>query len=193
LKRLDVLLTVLVVLLAAVCAWTMFLDYYAHPEFLWRGDPSDRNEHFTLGLRLAIAARNLDLDWYLYLLEFAKLWPPFHGIVLSMVLLVGGLDVRLGIVPSLFGWIITITMTWVIARSYFQDAILSFFASSIATTFAIASPLFRLLATDVMLECLGAALRLWCFIHLCAPIPSQIVQCVGACLPCSSRHCFSKI
>ena len=136
----------------------MFLDYYAHPEFLWRGDPSDRNEHFTLGLTLAIAAKNIDLDWYLYLLEFAKLWPPFHGIVLSMVLLLGGLDIRLGIVPSLFGWIITITMTWVIARRYFQNTLLSIFASSIATTFAIGSPLFRLFATDVMLECLGAAL-----------------------------------
>ena len=90
LKRDDIWLFVFVALLATIAAIGMFWGYYQHPEFLWRGNASDRNEHFALGVRLALALRNLDPAWFWYELEFAKLWPPFHGLVLSAVLLAGG-------------------------------------------------------------------------------------------------------
>ena len=157
-RKFDTWLFAFVTLLAAIAAIGMFLGYYQHPEFLWRGDPSDRSSHFGLGLRLALALRNLDPAWFWYELEFAKLWPPVHGLILSVVLLAGGLDVRLGIIPNLIGWAATVSMTWVIARRFFADQITSIVAASVAVIFALASPAFRLLATDVMLECLGSAL-----------------------------------
>ena len=103
------------------------------------------------------------------------MWPPLHGLVLAAVLLIGGIDHRLGIVPSLIGWTLTITLVGVIARDMLEqrarngeqgDRALGIAAAAIAVTLAIASPAFRLLAADVMLECLGAALTaaaLWAY------------------------------
>lgn len=157
-RKVDAWLAAIVVLAALVVAIGMFRGYYQHPELLWRGDPSDRAPHFELGLSLALAARNLDPAWYWHQIEFAKLWPPVHGLVLSAVLLIGGLDVRLGVIPSLIGWTVTVAMTWVMARRLFQDQVVSVVAASVAVIYALASPSFRLLATDVMLECPGSAL-----------------------------------
>src|SRR2546429_3424238 len=47
---------------------------------------------------------------------FRSTWPPFHGIVLAAVLLVGGIDERLGVLPSLAGWVITVVAAALTAR-----------------------------------------------------------------------------
>jgi hypothetical protein len=158
LKSVDAVFLVIVAASAATMASFMFWSAYQHPELLWRGDPSDRSVHFGLGLSLALAAKNHDLTWFWYELEFARLWPPFHGLMLFPVLLIGGFDFRLGVIPSLLGWTITIVMTWLITRSFFEDRRKSIFGAIVAVIYASASPSFRLLATDVMLECLGSAL-----------------------------------
>jgi hypothetical protein len=49
-------------------------------------------------------------------------------------------------------------MTWIMARRLFQNQVVSVVAASVAVIYALASPSLRLLATDVMLECLGSAL-----------------------------------
>ena len=168
--RIDILLAVLVALVAAGFAGVMLANYYVNPDPLWRDFYHDRNGHFSFGLNLALALRDLDPIAFFDHLEKAKVWPPVHGLVLAAVMLVGGVDYRLGIVPSLIGWSTTIVCCWLIARQAFRDRLLGIFAGCIAVTFALASPTFRRLGADVMLEGLGAglsALAVWAYIAAC--------------------------
>ncbi|MBB1092283.1 glycosyltransferase family 39 protein [Rhodopseudomonas palustris] len=154
----------------AIAAW-MFAEYARAPDLLWRVFYHDRNSHYSFGLDLALAMRHLDPAWFFSELEKAKVWPPFHGLVLSVVLLIGGIDYRLGIVPSLIGWVATIAFVWLIARRLFADRIDGLFAAAIATTLTAASPTFRLISADVMLEGLGAGLSaaaLWAYLRASA-------------------------
>lgn len=159
----------LIVLAAAIgTAGLIFADYYGAPDLLWRGFHHDRNSHYSFGLDLALAVRTFDPAWFFGELEKAKVWPPLHGLVLSAVLLIGGIDHRLGIVPSLIGWVMTIAFVWLIARRLFTDRHSGLFAAAVATIFTAASPTFRLISTDVMLEGLGAGLSaagLWAYLH----------------------------
>ncbi|MFL9825226.1 hypothetical protein [Rhodoplanes sp. SY1] len=143
--------------LAAMIATTLFTAYRADPDLLWTNPLHDRNGHFGFGLDLAIALRSLDplavLDHV-----WKAVWPPLHGLILSGVLLVGGLDERLGILPSLAGWAATAVLAAVLARNLFPDAIRGITAAAIAAALTLASPAFALLGSDVMLEGLGAAL-----------------------------------
>jgi hypothetical protein len=164
----DVAAFLLVLAVAIGLAGVMFAAYYRAPDLLWRGFHHDRNSHYSFGLDLALAMRNLDPAWFFGELEKAKVWPPFHGLVLSFVLLIGGIDVRLGIVPSLTGWVATLSFTWLIARRLFVDRIDGIFAAAIATILTAASPAFRLIGADVMLEGLGAGLSaaaLWAYLR----------------------------
>ncbi|MBI5132468.1 MAG: glycosyltransferase family 39 protein [Rhodopseudomonas palustris] len=163
------LLALAVVLVAAsAIAGVMFTDYYRAPNLLWRGFYHDRNSHFSFGLDLALAVRHLDPVWFFSELEKAKVWPPFHGLVLSAVLLVGGIDYRLGIVPSLIGWVATIAFVWLITRRLFGNRLEGMFAAAIAVILTASSPAFRLISADVMLEGLGAGLSaaaLWAYLR----------------------------
>jgi hypothetical protein len=151
-------LAVLVAGGAVVLAVSLWRSHAASPDLLWRGVYHDRNGHFAFGLDLALAAKTFDPLWFLSELEKAKVWPPLHGLTLSIVLLAGGIDHRLGIVPSLLGWAMTIVVCWLIARRLFADRISGILAGAVAVTLTAASPAFRLLASDVMLEGLGAGL-----------------------------------
>lgn len=145
-----------------------FAAYYTAPDLLWRGFYHDRNSHYSFGLDLALAARGLDPVWFFGELEKAKVWPPFHGLVLSAVLLIGGIDHRLAIVPSLLGWVATIAFAWLIARRLFADRIAGLLAATVATIMIAASPTFRLISADAMLEGLGAGLSaagLWAYLR----------------------------
>src|SRR5580700_8520431 len=94
------LVTVGMVALAAAAATAMFVHANTDPDQLWQGYYHDRNGHYAFGQDLALAVRTGDLQWFFSELEKAKVWPPLHGLVLAAVLLIGGIDHRLGIVPS---------------------------------------------------------------------------------------------
>ncbi|UYO39023.1 hypothetical protein KQX62_20225 [Rhodopseudomonas palustris] len=159
----------LIVLAAAIgIAGIMLAGYYHAPDLLWRGFHHDRNSHYSFGLDLALAVRTFDPAWFFGELEKAKVWPPFHGLVLSAVLLLGGIDHRLGIVPSLIGWVMTVAFVWLIARRLLVDRCSGLFAAAVAVIFTAASPAFRLISADVMLEGLGAGLSaagLWAYLR----------------------------
>ncbi len=139
-------------------AGILFADYFAAPDFLWRDFYHDRNSHYAFGLDLALAVRHFDVIWFFSELDKAKVWPPFHGLVLAGFLLIGGIDRRLAILPSLTGWVMTMTFVWLIARRLFRDRLDGLVAAATATILTAASPAFRLISADVMLEGLGAGL-----------------------------------
>jgi len=154
--------------IALVAAAMAFRGYYEHSDDLWRQFYHDRNSHYAFGLDLALKARNLDLVGFLERLESAKVWPPLHGIVLSAVLLAGGLDHRLGVLPSLGGWVMTVCFSFAIARRMVGDRIGGILAGAVAVAFIVASPALLLISTDVMLEGIGSglsAMALWAFIR----------------------------
>jgi hypothetical protein len=148
--------------LAAAGAVDRWAAYAADPHALWVRPEHDRNGHFEFGLNLALALRDLDVRSFLEGLSRSAVWPPVHGLVLAAVLLVGGIDLRFAIVPSLIGWTATVVLVWLIATRLFADLRTSLSAGAIAVSFAAMSPAFRLVTADVMLEGLGAALCCLC-------------------------------
>jgi hypothetical protein len=149
---------------AVSVAGAMFADYLAHPDELWRGVYHDRNGHLAAGMNLALAVKTGDPRWFATQLLAMNGWGPVHGLVLALVFLAGGVDHRIAILPSLAGWVTTVVVGAMLARMLFVDRVLGFLAGALAATWIIASPAFRLLGSDVMLEGLGAglsALALW--------------------------------
>ncbi len=164
----DRALAALLAAAAAGFAVYLFAAYAAEPDLLWRGFYHDRNSHFSFGLELALAVRTFDPVWFFAELEKAKVWPPFHGLVLSAVLAVGGPHHRLAILPSLAGWVMTVVFVWLIVRRMFTARIVGIFAAAVAVILTAASPILRMISADVMLEGLGAglsALALWAYLR----------------------------
>src|SRR5262245_3987609 len=151
---------------AIVIAGAMLDGYLADPDLLWRGVYHDRNAQFAFGLDLTLALRNLDPLWFLAEFDKAKVWPPLHGLALASVLLVAGPDHRFAIVPSLVGFVATVVFGALIARAASRDRIAGILAAAVTAILTLASPALRLLASDVMLEGLGAGLcaaALWAY------------------------------
>lgn len=163
----DRVVLALIAVVAAACAIMTLRDYHAAPDLLWRDIYHDRNGHYDFGLTLALALRELNPIDFLSQVEKSRVWGPFHGLVLSVIQLVGGIDYRLAIVPSLIGWTVTVIFSALIAFRFFTDPAQRAFAAVIAAAFVMASPTFGMLGSDVMLEALGAALSaigLWAWI-----------------------------
>src|SRR5262249_3475619 len=112
----DLPAALLLLLVAVPLAVWLYADFLGSARLLWRGIDHDRNGHFQFGLALAVDLRNLDLVAFVTDLNRAMSWPPFHGLVLAVVLLIGGLDERLGVLPSLAGWVITVVAVALTAR-----------------------------------------------------------------------------
>lgn len=158
----------IVAAVAVAIAGAMFAAYLAHPDALWRGVYHDRNGHLTAGMNFALAVKTGDPLWFGRQLLAMNVWGPVHALVLAMVFLVGGVDHRIAILPSLAGWVMTVVLGAMIARSLFTDRALGLFAGALAAIWIAESPAFRLLGADVMLEGLGAglsALALWTWIQ----------------------------
>ena len=167
-RRIDVLAPAIVTVVATAIAVAMFVAYYRHPEELWRNLWHDRSAHYGYGLDLGLALRTLNPIEFLTAFESVRLWAPLHPLILGVVLAIGGIDFRLGVIPGLIGWVMTVGLTFLIARRLFADRIYGMVAGTIAALFVVASPLFRSLAADVMLETLGAgltALVIWLYMR----------------------------
>lgn len=150
-----------VLLLAALllAAWLYghFLEVHRH---LWYNPYHDRSAHYLSALKLATDARDGHVFQLLNDLNEARVWPPLHGALVAGVLLVGGLDYRLAVLPSLAGWVAMILLGFLTARRAAPRG--GNLAGLIAALFLAASPAHRAYATDIMLETLGAALSLLC-------------------------------
>ena len=161
--------SVTVWLIAAIAlgiAGGLFMDNWNNPAILWHDPYHDRNTHLSRGIDIALALRDLDPVGVLTAATREVTWPPLHPLVLGVIMAVTRVDARLGVVPGLLGWAATVVCVWCIARRAAPEA--GWFAGAIAVIFTIASPGFRLLGADVMLEGLGAGLSafaLLAFMH----------------------------
>jgi hypothetical protein len=136
----------------------LYVQFLAVHRHLWYNPYHDRSAHYLYSLKLATDVRNGQVLHLLKDLNEARVWPPLHGLLAAGVLLVGGLDYRLAVLPSLAGWVATVLLGFLVARRAAPRG--GTLAGLIAALFLAASPAHRAYATDVMLESLGAALSL---------------------------------
>jgi hypothetical protein len=168
----DVPAAVLLLLVVVPLAAWLYGDFLGGARLLWRGLNHDRNGHFQFGVSLALDVLNRDVVAFLTDFNRATVWPPLHGLALAAVLLVGGVDDRLGVLPSLAGWVITVVVAALIARRLVarvaDGPAHGTVAAALTVIFVAASPGLRDYALDVMLESLGAALTalaLYCYLR----------------------------
>jgi hypothetical protein len=149
------ILVLVVAVLFAVLQFSYFLEVR---RYLWYGGAHDRNSHYLFALQLATNARAGRIVELLRDLDGARMWPPLHGLVAAGVLLVGGCDSSVAVLPSLAGWVLTVVFAFLIAQRAVPRG--GTLAGLTAVVFLLASPAFRAFATDILLESLGAALSL---------------------------------
>jgi hypothetical protein len=145
----------------------MYLQYRGAARERWACLVHDRNAHYLLGLSLALDVRQMDVRHLLSDLDGAHTWPPLHGILEAGVLLIGGIDFRLAVLPSLAGFVGTVFLGFLVARRMLLRG--GDLAGLIAVIFIVSSPAHRAFATDTMLESLGGCLTLLCvYLYLVA-------------------------
>jgi hypothetical protein len=152
-------LVLLAVLGAAVAAaGFLYWQFLETSRSLWGEGVHDRNAHYLFALRLATDLRRWRIVQFIVDLDSARVWPPLYGVLASVVLLVGGLDYRLAVLPSLAAWTGTVVFGFLLARRAVPRG--GNVAGLVAALFIAASPAHRAYATDIMLESTGACLSL---------------------------------
>jgi hypothetical protein len=158
-NSLQTLLPVLVFVVATVAGVSLYDGYAEIAPLRWNSISHDRNAHYLAGLRQATDLRNGDLLRFIRDLDAnGRVWPPLHSVLLGEVLLVGGIDQRLAVLPSLTGWVGAIVFGFLLARRAAPRY--GNVAGMTAAVFLFVSPAHRAYATDVMLESLGAMMTL---------------------------------
>src|SRR5262249_41507014 len=146
----------LAVLIAAVAvAAVTYGEWLPVSRNLWTSIGHDRQAHCYIGLRLAADAKQCQIiDVIKDLLFCSGVWGPLRGSLMALVLLIGGFDIRLAVLPDLAGFVGTAVLSFLIARRSVSRG--SNLAGFTAALFVLASPAFHAFATDFMLESLGA-------------------------------------
>lgn len=136
-------------------AYALFLE---HPRNLWGYGPHDRNYHYLTGLNFGLGLRQLDVAHVLQTIDKQRTWGLLHGLLLGMILAVTGPDFRVGVLPSLAGWVGTALFAFLAARRMCPRG--GNVAGFVAALFVLTSPGHQAFATEIMLESLGACLSL---------------------------------
>ena len=147
-----------VVVFAVVVAALTYNDFLAVHRTLWDNSTHDRNAHYLFALRVVTDLENFRVGRLLYDLYAQNVWPPLHGTLAGLAMLVGGRDYRVAVLPNLLAWVGTLVFAFLaVRRAAPRGGVL---AGWVAVLFLAASPAHRAYATDLMLECLGACLTL---------------------------------
>ncbi len=154
----DWIALAVVVMASVALAVFTFGQFADSARLLWGSLVHDRNAHYLLGLSLAQDILHGDIGQLLTDLDGARTWPPLHGILVAVVLLIGGVQFQLAVLPSLAGWAGTIVFGFLTARRLAPRY--GNLAGFVAAIFILSSPAHRAYATDIMLESLGACLSL---------------------------------
>jgi hypothetical protein len=148
----------LVGLTAVALAALAYAPFCAAADGLWYSATHDRNAHYSFGLLLSLDVRHGDVLGFVNHVHWARVWGPLHPLALAAVLLAGGGDYRLAVLPSLAGWAGAAVLAFLAARRAAPRA--GNFAGAVAALLVLASPAHKAFATDIMLESLGACLTL---------------------------------
>jgi len=140
-RKLDQLALFLVIAVSVTIAIVSYLQYLEIVRFRWGGMENDRNAHYLFGLSLALDVQQFDIRNLFSDLDGARVWPPLHGILTAFLLLVGGLDHRLAVLPSLAGWLGTVVFGFLVARRSVSSG--GNVAGWVAVIFILASPAHR--------------------------------------------------
>ena len=157
-KRPRYLPVLAVVVFAVVVAALTYRDFLAVHRTLWDNSTHDRNAHYLFALRVVTDIENFHVGRLLYDLYEQRVWPPLHGTLAGLAMLVGGRDYRVAVLPNVLAWFGTMVFAFLaVRRAAPRGGVL---AGWVAVLFVAASPAHRAYATDLMLECLGACLTL---------------------------------
>jgi hypothetical protein len=154
-ERAPVLIVVAGALALAVVQYMRFVPVH---DSLWFVSTHDRNAHYLFSLKLAADVRGGNLFRLAADINSAQVWPPFQDVVAAALMLCGGADDRLAVLPSVAGWVLALVFVFLIARRVVPRG--GTFAGFVAVLFLAASPAHRAFSVDVMLESLGAGLTL---------------------------------
>jgi hypothetical protein len=152
---------VAVTLFALTIAGVQYRNFLADPRPLWATPlQHDRSAHYLSGLALAqaIAHGNVAEMWHQF--DNMRVWGPLHAFLLVPIELIAGPDYRLGVLPSLGGWVLAMVFGYLLARRIAPWG--GELAGAVTVLFIAASPAHRAFALDVMLESLGSGLSLAC-------------------------------
>jgi len=169
-----------VALVATLMAGWLYQQFLTMADGLWYSTGHDRNAHLWLGMSLAIDIRTLDFGHFLKDLHGARIWGPLHPLLLGLIMAVGGLDERLGVLPSLACWVGTAVFGFLAARRTVAKG--GNLAGTIAALFVVASPAYRAFGTDIMLESMGAFLSLgalYFYLRTCQDRTPGAAACFG--------------
>lgn len=155
LDRLALVLVAGCTLAMAVCLYTRFLGVHRH---VWSGTHHDRNAHYLFGLKMAVALEDGRVDRVAREINRSRVWGPLHGVLVAGVLVVGGCDYRLAVLPSLAGWVGTAIFAFLLVRRVVPRY--GNITGCLASFFILISPGYQGYATDIMLESLGACFSL---------------------------------
>ncbi len=134
-------------------------QFLSHPRQLWDRGPHDRNYHYLAGLNFCLSFRAADLPYFLQTVDKQRTWGLLHGLLVGGIMAGPGADYRLAVLPSLFAWIGTAILGFLLARRLVLRG--GTLAGLAAAFFILASPAHHAFATDIMLESMGACLTLW--------------------------------
>jgi hypothetical protein len=151
-------LPTMVFLAAVAVAWHLHARFLEVHRSLWTVSTHDRNAHYLYSLKLANHFTRGEVFSLADQLNRARVWPPLYDVLSAGMLVVGGFDYRLAVLPSLAGWVGMVVLGFLVARRAaprYGDL-----AGLTAAAFLLASPAYKAYATDIMLESLGACLTL---------------------------------
>jgi hypothetical protein len=140
---------------SAIVVYVLFLDDSRN---LWTVIEHDRSFHYLAGLRMGLDIRNLDVVQLVSDFLSLRTWPPLHAVLVALVTAVGGPHYQIAVLPSLTAWCGTAILALLIVRRITPAG--GNLGGIAAALFVLASPGFRVMAADIMLESLGAFLTL---------------------------------
>lgn len=153
-------------LFALVCGIWVSQQYLENPDPLWLDVIHDRNAHLQTGMALAVDIPRGRLGSVIRQLDRSQTWPPLHdGLFVGIALMLGGLDERAAVTPSVIGYFLSIIFAYLLVTKMAgrYGEVGGYFGGYFAAFLVALSPALRAYAADVMLESLGAAFTLMGF------------------------------
>ena len=113
LRHLPALVVVVFAVVVAALTYDAFLGVH---RYLWDNSTHDRNAHYLFALRVVTDIEQFRLGRLLYDLDAQNVWPPLHGTLAGVAMLVGGRDYRVAVLPNLLAWVGTVVFAFLAAR-----------------------------------------------------------------------------